>query len=39
MARRTRGNRTAAARLLGLTRNGLALKLARLGFEPSSGSI
>ncbi|MBI2212689.1 MAG: sigma 54-interacting transcriptional regulator [Acidobacteria bacterium] len=29
----TSGNKTAAARLLGITRNGLALKMKRLGFE------
>jgi transcriptional regulator with PAS, ATPase and Fis domain len=29
----TAGNKTAAARLLGITRNGLALKLKRLGFD------
>jgi DNA-binding NtrC family response regulator len=31
--RRTRGNRTVAARLLGLSRNGLALKMQRLDFD------
>jgi transcriptional regulator with PAS, ATPase and Fis domain len=30
---RTNGNRTEAARLLGISRNGLALKMARLGLE------
>ncbi|MFA6958854.1 MAG: sigma 54-interacting transcriptional regulator [Thermoanaerobaculia bacterium] len=29
----TAGNKTAAARLLGITRNGLALKMKRLGFD------
>jgi two-component system NtrC family response regulator len=27
------GNRSAAARMLGITRNGLAMKMARLGIE------
>ena len=31
---RTDGNRTQAARLLGISRNGLALKMERLGLEP-----
>jgi DNA-binding NtrC family response regulator len=31
--RESKGNRSAAARLLGITRNGLAMKMARLGIE------
>jgi transcriptional regulator with AAA-type ATPase domain len=31
---RTQGNRTLAAKLLGVSRNGLALKMERLGIEP-----
>jgi DNA-binding NtrC family response regulator len=33
----TGGNKTAAARLLGNTRNGLALKMKRLGFDDANG--
>jgi DNA-binding NtrC family response regulator len=33
---RSGGNRTAAARLLGITRNGLAIKMNRLGIESST---
>ena len=32
---RTQGNRTEAAKLLGISRNGLALKMARLGLDPA----
>ena len=32
----TSGNKTAAARILGITRNGLALKMKRLGFDDAS---
>ena len=35
---RARGNRSEAARLLGITRNGLAMKIKRLGIEaPPNG--
>ena len=36
--RRTRGKKVAAAEMLGVSRNGLAKKMARLGIETSEGS-
>ncbi len=35
--RRTRGNKSAAARQLGLSRNGLAMKMNRLGLTAPEG--
>lgn len=35
--RRSAGNRTRAAKLLGVSRNGLAIKMSRLGLTPGPG--
>jgi len=35
---RAAGNRSQAARLLGISRNGLAIKMERLGVGPPAGS-